>query len=106
MPNFVLLDHSLKGIGGHHFDYALHVLRAAESLGYATVLAGNKRFRGHAKLPANCRVFPTFRFHTYSKYTVFAGTRKRHYDPLQEGREGPPQTLWSRLKRARGRFQD
>jgi hypothetical protein len=43
------------------------------------VLASNRRFRGHAKLPAACRVFPLFRFHTYSKYTIFAGGGRKDF---------------------------
>jgi hypothetical protein len=88
MPRFILLDHSLKGVGGHHFDYALHVLRAAESLGYEPVLVSNKRFWGNAKLPKACRVLPLFRYHTYSKYTIFAGQRKE--------KPSGPRSLWQR----------
>ena len=89
MPRFVLLDHSLKGVGGHHFDYALHVLRAADELGYEPVLVSNKRFRGHAKLPPTCRVMPLFRYHTYSKYTIFAGTKHKFASSSGAGQARP-----------------
>lgn len=81
MPRFFLLDHSLKGIGGHHFDYALHVLGAATRLGFETVVASNRKFRGQAELPSGSRVFPLFRYHTYNRYTLFCGDRHRLVDP-------------------------
>lgn len=46
MPKFVLIDHSIVGIGGHHHEYAAHVLRAAQRAGYKPVLATNRRFKG------------------------------------------------------------
>lgn len=81
MAKFVLIDHSLGGIGGHHYDYAMHVLRAAEAFGFETVLAANRRFRRRGDFPAACRAYSLFRYHTYSKYTIFAGGRRRLIDP-------------------------
>ena len=39
MSKFVLIDHSLKQIGGHHYEYAIHILTAAHEAGYEPVLA-------------------------------------------------------------------
>ena len=39
MPKLYLIDHSLKGVGGHHFEYAVQVLEAAERAGYEPILA-------------------------------------------------------------------
>ena len=44
MNNFLVIDHSIKRIGGHNYEYALHILRAAERQGYRPVLAVNRRF--------------------------------------------------------------
>ena len=87
MTKFVLIDHSLGGIGGHHYDYAVHVLRAADAAGYETVLAANRRFRNRGGFPTSCRCFPLFRFHTYSKYTLFAGNARRLIDPSRGAAE-------------------
>ena len=44
MPGkFLLIDGSITGLGGHHYQYALHCLRAADSMGYETYLATNRR---------------------------------------------------------------
>ncbi len=75
MPRFILLDPSLREPGGHHFDYAYHTLQAAQTLGFDTALACQRRFRATASLPARCSVFPVFRHHGYSRYTDFVGVR-------------------------------
>jgi hypothetical protein len=41
---FPLIDHSLKAIGGHHYDYALHILQAAEQVGFEIHLATHRGF--------------------------------------------------------------
>jgi hypothetical protein len=74
MPRFIVLDHSLKRAGGHHFDYDLQVLRAAAELGCEPVLIGHRRFGGHASLPRDCSVLPVFRHDTYNEYTIFFDT--------------------------------
>ncbi|WP_041313271.1 hypothetical protein [Heliomicrobium modesticaldum] len=42
MKKFILIDHSIRKYGGHYFEYALHVLRAARELGYHPILATNR----------------------------------------------------------------
>ena len=44
MPKFVVIDHSIADLGGHHYGYAAHVLDAAKRAGYQPVLATNRRF--------------------------------------------------------------
>ena len=44
MARFVVIDHSICGLAGHHYEYAMHVLRAAARAGYQPVLATNRRF--------------------------------------------------------------
>jgi glycosyltransferase involved in cell wall biosynthesis len=71
MSKFILIDHSLKGVGGHHYEYAAHVLSAAERAKYAPVLATHRRFRPGADYPQHWPTWPLFRFGTYSKYTMY-----------------------------------
>jgi glycosyltransferase involved in cell wall biosynthesis len=56
----ILIDQSIKGLTGHHLEYALHVLRAAERAGYEPMLATNRRFTQTADLS-----FSVFRQYKY-----------------------------------------
>jgi hypothetical protein len=98
MPRFILLDQSLKKAGGHHFDYALQVLRAAAELGCAPVLISHKRFRGHASLPRDCLVLPMFRHDTYNEYSIFFGTRHRFASTSGAGPRGGSQPVLARWR--------
>jgi glycosyltransferase involved in cell wall biosynthesis len=42
---FILIDQSISSIAGHHYEYAMHVLEAAQRAGYTAVLATNRRFQ-------------------------------------------------------------
>ena len=68
MPKFLLIDHSLHSVGGHHFEYALHVLRAAERAGLQIWLATNRRFRDQGVLPTPWQVRPVYRYSTYTRH--------------------------------------
>jgi hypothetical protein len=76
VAQFILVDHSLKRLGGHHYDYALHVLGAAEKSGYQLTLATHRRFR-KKDLPRPWRVHRVFRFDTYSPYAAYFSSRSR-----------------------------
>jgi hypothetical protein len=56
---FILIDPSITSVGGHHCEYALHVLQAAGAAGYETHLATNRRYRSGA--PEGVRVHPVYR---------------------------------------------
>jgi hypothetical protein len=43
-PKFVLIDHSILDVGGHYYEYAVHVLEAARRAGYEPVLVTNREF--------------------------------------------------------------
>ena len=60
MAKFVLIDHSITDVGGHYYEYAVRVLRAAEEAGYEPVLATNRRLRQGAQFP--WRVVPCYRY--------------------------------------------
>ncbi|MCE9528702.1 MAG: glycosyltransferase [Planctomycetales bacterium] len=96
-PKFYLIDHSLTNMGGHHFDSARLLLRAAVDLGFEPVLATNRRLRDRDGLPADWTILPLFRNTTYSNFSATAGSALSPSDPL-----GPPQTddngsWWSKL---------
>ena len=59
---FVLVGHSLCGLGGHEFEYAVSILRSAESAGHSIVLATNRKFQRDDRL---------FRFLRYRGNGVF-----------------------------------
>lgn len=47
----ILIDQSIAGIAGHHYEYAVHVLRAAERMGYEAVLVSNAAFAESPQQP-------------------------------------------------------
>ncbi len=67
MPTFLHVDPSLGGIGGHEFDCAMNILRAAETAGYSVALAANRRFRGGPSLPAHWPVYSVFPHSPHAK---------------------------------------
>lgn len=75
MANFVLVDHSLKAVGGHHYEYAVHVLHAARQAGFDVVLATHKRFRGDGSLHEDWQLRPVFRHDIYCRH-AFAWSRR------------------------------
>jgi hypothetical protein len=60
MAKFVVLDHSLTRVGGHHYEHARQMLQAAEELGLQPVLATNVQFSQRDLLPAHWPVLPLF----------------------------------------------
>ncbi len=62
MAKFVLIDHSIRGIGGHYYEYAIHVLQAAQRAGYDSVLVTNRQFEIPADEGAPWPVLPLFRY--------------------------------------------
>jgi len=71
MSKLVLIDHSLKGVGGHHFEYAYHILSEAEQRGWSIVLATHRNFQQTGELPASWQVLPVFSNDTYSPHCVY-----------------------------------
>jgi hypothetical protein len=72
MPKFVLIDPSLQALGGHHFEYALHLLRAAEQVGFEPWLGSHRKFRDRAELPKHWQILPLYQRGTYSKRRILA----------------------------------
>jgi hypothetical protein len=57
---FILIDNSIKGFGGHHYEYAMHVLQAAHDEGFETVLATNKKFKDDVSVDIPWKVVPVY----------------------------------------------
>ena len=72
MSKFVLIDHSLISLGGHHFEYDLHLLQAAEAAGFQPVLTTNLDFAERARLPSHWQVLRLFRYPLYYVQGHFA----------------------------------
>ncbi|MGB8691996.1 MAG: hypothetical protein WCD08_00620 [Steroidobacteraceae bacterium] len=71
MPRkFVLVDHSLRNLGGHHYPYAYSVLQAAQRAGWQAVLVTNRKFRERQALPADWQVLAIFDHPSYSRHTL------------------------------------
>lgn len=51
MRKFILIDHSIKGYGGHHYEYAYNVLQAARAAGFEPMLAVHRAFALSAGAP-------------------------------------------------------
>ncbi len=68
MARFVLIDHSIYDLAGHHYQYAVHVLRAAERAGFEPILITNRKFR-HAAA-GSWEVHPTYEFGFWAESRV------------------------------------
>jgi glycosyltransferase involved in cell wall biosynthesis len=100
VARFYLIDHSLIGLGGHHYEYALHVLQAAERFGYEIVLGCHRRFRERRRLPGGWYVLPVFPHHMYGANPL---SSPRCGEPLVEGLRPSPRlglSLWKRCAEA------
>jgi glycosyltransferase involved in cell wall biosynthesis len=60
MRKFILIDHSIIGLAGHHYEYAVQVLRAAQEMGYRPVLATNRRFKNKKNISWD--VYPVYKY--------------------------------------------
>ena len=92
MSRLIIVDQSLKGLGGHHFDYTLQIARAAASRQCEVVVATNRKFRGCSRLDHFARLYPVFRNTTYSRFSLLAGLRAMFgRGPLELGQKNPRQ---------------
>ena len=72
MRQFVLIDQSIRGLTGHHYEYAVHVLGAAEKAGYQPILAANRKFTGQDE-----KGWPIFREYQFG---FWSEPGKRQFD--------------------------
>ncbi|MGH9722335.1 MAG: hypothetical protein ACRD8O_19160 [Bryobacteraceae bacterium] len=71
MSKFILIDHSISSLAGHHYEYAVHVLQAAQQAGYTPCLATNRRFRDGAGAP--WKIFPVYRYSFWTPHLSKSG---------------------------------
>jgi len=81
LSRLIIIDQSLKGIGGHHFDYTLQIAQTAAMQQCEVVVASHRKFTNGSRLDHYARVHPVFRTTTYSKYSLLAGLRSMHSKP-------------------------
>ena len=86
MTKFVLVEHSLRNVGGHHYEYASHVLREAERAGYECVLATHRSFRERGSLAGTWPVYPLFCHDVYSKYADSWNKNRNRSESPSRGR--------------------
>ncbi len=120
MARFVVLDHSLTRVGGHHYEQATLILRTADAIGHDSVLVTNRLFSQQHLLPSHWQVlalFPDESFDCQADYpldvngasltcpatgaSVAAGSRPGTWWRQQRQRW----TAWQ-LRRRIGRFAD
>jgi hypothetical protein len=97
MKNFVLIDHSVKRIGGHNFEYAYHILQAAESQGFRPVFCVNRRFFERKRLPATWTVLPIFQHTTYEVHHLQEKESRLRLDDCDGGASTNGQRSWRDL---------
>lgn len=73
MGRFIVIDHCLSDVDGHHFEYDARVLKAATQAGYDCVLVTNRRFQPPKTPPLASQIIPIFRYSAYHRYAVFNG---------------------------------
>lgn len=83
MSKFILIDHSLAGHGGHHYECARLILLAAESAGLQTATATHVDFQPNAGWPVVGSVSPTFHLNAYTKQAVITGSAETPVDPYR-----------------------
>lgn len=84
MAKFILIDHSIIGLAGHHYEYAVRVLQAAQEAGYSPILATNRKFKMAGSVPWN--VFPVYKYGFWFRLTPPAGFQafKALYDRFKK----------------------
>ncbi len=101
MRKFILLDHSLRDTGGHHFPYAASVLQAAEAAGFAPALATHSDFTDAAAFPPRWPHHALFPAVSYSFNTLDTQAASASMHGLPWHCLGPLYSLWRNLRRRR-----
>ena len=73
-PRFVLVDHSVQRSGGHHLEYAINILHAAEEAGFQPILVTNNRFRDDGSIPREWTVASRYTSTSYDFLRVMGRT--------------------------------
>lgn len=82
MPQFILIEQSLRNLGGHHYEYAVEVLGEAEAAGFKPILAINRDFKQLDRFPRHWRAIPVFPFRSDRIHRVPKATSYRLWQRL------------------------
>jgi len=85
MPKFILIDHSIREFGGHYYEYAVHVLQAAQEEGLKTILATNRDFKlDKSETKDVADVYPVYKYDfwglsraIYKQHSFFENIRNK-----------------------------
>lgn len=92
MSRLIIIDQSLKGLGGHHFDYVQQVTQAAATQNLEVLVVAHHSFSRRSPLEHYAKVVPHFRQTTYCRYSLLAGLRAMHRRPLLHSEAPKPRT--------------
>ncbi|HTU26062.1 MAG TPA: hypothetical protein VMF30_11725, partial [Pirellulales bacterium] len=98
MPKFVVLDHSLRFVGGHYFEYALQMLRAAEREHWQPALGAHWDLGEQPELLQNWEVYRSFRGSNYASILTKLYRSRRQ---LAAARQGSGPTAWAKTAKYR-----
>lgn len=112
MAKLYLVDHSLRSSGDHHFDFVWCLARSAREMGFETIVAAHRDFRGTNQLSDTCTVRPLFHRTAYEgpSYLSAIERMQRRSSPFARRRSnsilGQLSNRWqlSRLERKRRGF--
>ncbi|MCH2130603.1 MAG: hypothetical protein MK179_15780 [Pirellulaceae bacterium] len=82
----MLLDHSLEKVGGHNYEYAIEIGKAAEQQGLEVVLATHRNFQPNGKLPRHWTVCSPFPFNSFNRYSLYKSGQLWTPDTIVVGR--------------------
>lgn len=99
MRKFILVDHSLRDTGGHHYPYAASVLQAAEDAGFAPALATHRDFRMRSAFPAHWPLLALFPQVSYSAHALDTQAAPKTSRSLRALLAAPWRELWRQRQR-------
>ena len=101
MRKFILVDHSLRDTGGHHYPYAASVLQAAEAAGFLPTLATHRDFRSTTGFPAHWPLHALFPDVSYSSHALDTQNTEPPLSGALTRIAAPWQSVWRQWQRRR-----
>jgi len=75
MNKFIIIDHSLCDLQGHHYECSISVAEAAARAGYQPIIIANRSFC-QALQPENIPVIPAFEVDWFNQPTLNKSQKK------------------------------
>ena len=69
MKKFIIIDHSLCNLQGHHYECSISVAEAAARFGYQPIIVANKAFPARL-YPENIKIISAFEVDWFGNYTI------------------------------------